>query len=72
MGVHQAKTNLSQLLRRVQAGEEIVITRGGEPAARLAPCGRPRLRLGLLRGVLVVPEDFDRPLAEAEILDFER
>ena len=70
--MHEAKTALSQLLRRVQAGEEIVITRGGEPAARLAPVGRRRPKLGLLRRVLVVPEDFDRPLADAELLDFER
>lgn len=35
--MHEAKTNLSRLVERVRAGEEIVITRGGEPVAELRP-----------------------------------
>ncbi len=35
--IHQAKTNLSKLIARAEAGEDIVILRGKEPVARLAP-----------------------------------
>ncbi|HET8566884.1 MAG TPA: type II toxin-antitoxin system prevent-host-death family antitoxin [Solirubrobacterales bacterium] len=37
VGMHEAKTQLSKLVERAEAGEEIVITRHGEPAARLVP-----------------------------------
>jgi len=37
VGVHEAKTKLSQLLREVEAGEEILVTRGGRPVARFVP-----------------------------------
>jgi prevent-host-death family protein len=65
VGVHEAKTHLSRLLRRVAAGEEIVITCGGRPAARLVPMGEMAPReFGIDRGVVVVPDDFDAPLAD--------
>lgn len=72
VGVHQAKTNLSQLLDDVVSGEEVVITRRGRPAARLVgiPAGALR-RFGLDRGRLVVPDDFDAPLNAAELDSFE-
>jgi len=63
VNVHQAKTHLSRLLRRVEAGEEVVISRAGKPIARLVPVARRGLRqLGADRGLLAVPEDFDAPL----------
>ena len=73
VGVHEAKTHLSRLLRRVAEGEEIVITVGGRPAARLVPIGPPGLReVGFDRDILDVPDDFDVPL-DPELLDsFER
>jgi prevent-host-death family protein len=73
VGVHEAKTHLSRLLRRVAEGEEIVITSGGRPAARLVPVGPPPVReVGFDRDVLEVPADFDDPL-EPELIDtFER
>jgi prevent-host-death family protein len=37
VGMHEAKTTLSQLVERAEAGEEIVITRNGTPVARLVP-----------------------------------
>ena len=72
VGVHEAKTHLSRLLRRVAAGEEIVITSGGRPAARLVPIetAAPR-EFGLDRGILEVPEDFDAPLPAELIEAFE-
>lgn len=64
VGIHQAKTHFSSLLRRVAMGEEIVILRGREPVARLVPAGplEGRRKLGMDEGLYTVPEDFDAPL----------
>lgn len=65
VGVHEAKTHLSRLLRRVAAGEVIVIAKGGTPLARLVPIhSRVRRDLGRDSGAVVVHEDFDAPLPE--------
>lgn len=71
VGVHHAKTNLSTLLRRVAAGEEVVITRGGEPVAKLVAIGAGERRvLGRDAGRFHVPEDFDAPLPHQLLDDF--
>lgn len=60
VNVHEAKSNLSELLRRVERGEEIVIARAGQPVARLVPFGEaePR-RPGLWAGEVWIADDFD-------------
>jgi prevent-host-death family protein len=70
VGVHEAKTNLSRLLKRVATGEEVVITNFGRPVARLVPPegGLLPRRLGIESGKWQVPDDFDAPLP-AEVLD---
>ena len=69
--IHQAKTNLSKLIARVEAGEDIVIARGKIPVAKLTPFASPkRARVfGSLRGHYEVPEDafFFDPLPEDEL-----
>jgi len=74
VNIHDAKTHLSRLVERVEAGEEIVIARGGKPVARLVPLGlrtRPR-QLGTLRGKIWLAPDWDAPEVNAEIArDFE-
>ena len=63
VGVHEAKTTLSRLLRRASSGEEVVITRDGEPVARLVPVERAGCReLGQDVGLFDYPEDFNDPL----------
>ena len=71
VGVHEAKTTLSALLRRVAAGEEITITSSGRPVARLVPA-RPMAdrEFGRDRGLFEVPEDFDAPLPGDVLADF--
>jgi prevent-host-death family protein len=72
VNVHEAKTHLSRLLRRVQAGEEIVIARGGQPVARLVPVQERAPRtLGEDRGAYRVPDDFNAPLPEVLLREFE-
>ncbi len=73
VGVHEAKTHLSRLLDDVEAGEEVVITRNGEPTARLVAVRTvARRAFGIDRGRLVVPDDFDAPLDDDVLDDFER
>ncbi|MGH7551386.1 MAG: type II toxin-antitoxin system Phd/YefM family antitoxin [Gemmatimonadota bacterium] len=72
VNIHEAKTHLSRLLRRVAAGEEILIARSGEPVARLVPIGGERKRrLGTDRGAFRVPDDFNAPLPDHVLEDFE-
>jgi prevent-host-death family protein len=73
VNVHQAKTNLSKIVARVEAGEEVVIARAGKPAVKMVPlaAGRGRRRLGLLDGKFVVPDDFDRALPDSVLRSFE-
>ena len=61
VNVYEAKTHLSRLLDRVEAGEEIVIGRAGHPVARLVPYQRPvRTRHpGAWRGKVHLAADFD-------------
>jgi prevent-host-death family protein len=73
VGVHEAKTHLSRLLEDVAAGEEVVITRRGEVVASLVPARPTSARqLGVDRGRFKVPEDFDAPLADDVLAEFER
>lgn len=67
VNLYEAKTQLSALVERAAAGETIVIAKAGRPLAQLVPISRTRrVRLGSLRGRIVVPDDFDR-LAQEEI-----
>jgi prevent-host-death family protein len=66
VNLYEAKTNLSQLVERAAAGEEIVIAKAGRPLARLVPLAKrttPR-PLGLLAGQVRIGEDFDDPLPD--------
>jgi prevent-host-death family protein len=68
VNVHDAKTHLSRLLERVEAGEEITLARAGRPVARLVPyrsLREPR-KPGLLKGKIWISDDFDDPLPEFE------
>lgn len=73
VNVHAAKTQLSRLIEKAAAGEEVVIAKAGVPIARLVPLQgpQPKRQLGLLAGAGSVPDDFDRPLPDEAIADFE-
>jgi prevent-host-death family protein len=59
--IHDAKTNLSRIIERVEHGEEIIISRAGHPVAKVIPLSSrvDRRARGSLRGQLVVAEDWD-------------
>lgn len=72
INIHDAKTHLSRLIERVEAGEEVVIARAGRPVARLVPLHRttrPRVP-GRWRGQVAMAPDFDAA-NDAILRDFE-
>ena len=73
VNVHQAKTQLSRLLARVETGEDIVIARRGEPVARLVGCKlRSKRRADILKGKVVIPDSFFDPLPDEELSTWDR
>ncbi len=73
VSIHEAKTHLSRLLRRVACGEEIIIAKANQPVALLVPFKSTRQRkLGVDQGAFEVPDNFDDPLPDEIIKDFEQ
>ena len=72
--IHAAKTHLSQLLVRVERGEEIILARGKHPVARLVPFSPPaaKRRFGAMRGIVSVGGEFFEPLPDDELALWER
>jgi prevent-host-death family protein len=74
ISVDQIKKDLQAYLRRVEAGETLIITQAGKPIAEIKPTRNSHLQLrpyGLCAGEFTVPVDFDAPLPEDIIRDFE-
>ena len=66
VNVQEAKTHLSALLARVEAGERVILSRHGKPIAQLVPLDPlPRRRLGFLEGS--VDDAFFEPLPDEEL-----
>ena len=71
VGVHEAKTHFSELLRYVAGGEEIRILRNGTLVAKLVPAGAGgRREFGLDVGAFTVPDDFNAPMTDEELAQF--
>ena len=75
IGMHEAKTGLSQLVKRVTAGETIFIGAYGKASVKLVPAhpseAKPAKRIGVLVGQLDIPDDFDSPLPDEVLASFE-
>ena len=73
VNVHQAKSQLSRLLRAVATGEEIIIANRGVPVARLSPAAteKPKRKLGDMAGQIWIADDFDAPLTGELLALFE-
>ena len=68
VNVHEAKTHLSRLLARVEAGEDVVIARGGKPVARLVQFQkRGKRQFGSMKGRIELDDSFFDPLPEEEL-----
>lgn len=73
INIHAAKTHLSRLVEAAAGGEEIIIAKAGKPVAKLGPLAetKQKRKLGILAGKYRVPEDFDAPLPDDILEDFE-
>jgi prevent-host-death family protein len=67
--IHDAKTNLSRIIDRVEHGEEVIISRAGNPVAKVVPLTHrvDRRGRGSLRGRLMIAEDWDSREVNEEI-----
>ena len=73
VNVHEAKTHLSRLLVEVENGGEVTIARAGRPIARLVPAmPRAKRELGFERGKIWISPDFDEPMPDAWLDEWEQ
>jgi len=73
VSVHAAKTHLSRLLARVEAGEVITIARRRTPVAKLVPIvPKPKREFGAMRGRISIGPEFFDPLPEDELARWEK
>ena len=75
MAVTDLQEHLSEVLARVEGGEEILVSRDGHPALRLVPASRPvseEPRVGgqNFLGVTYIAPDFDGPMTEEELAEW--
>ncbi len=73
INIHEAKTYFSRFIEKAAAGEETIIAKAGKPIAKLVPLhslSSPR-SLGIFKGQLNVPEDFDAALPEDVVMQFQ-
>ena len=71
--IQEAKVHLSRLLKDVVSGEEVIIAKAGKPIARISQIEKsgPKIRFGVLKGKVKVSEDFDAPLPDDLLSEFE-
>lgn len=69
VNMHEAKSRLSELVRMVEAGEQVVLARNGTPVVEIVPAAEPAKRQGgIWKGKAWISPDFDAPMPELEDL----
>jgi prevent-host-death family protein len=73
INIYEAKTHLSKLVDRAAAGKDVIIARAGQPVARLTTLVKParQIRFGVLKGKVKIADDFDAPLSDEVLAQFE-
>jgi prevent-host-death family protein len=73
INIYDAKTRLSQLVDQAAAGEDVVVSRNGKPLVRITRLVESRrpIRFGLLQGQVRWSADFDAPLPDTVVAEFE-
>ena len=72
VNIYEAKTNFSKLIDAVIHGNEIIIAMAGKPVAKLGPIHKKtKRRFGVLKGKIKIAKDFDAPLPDEYLADFE-
>lgn len=73
VNIHEAKTHFSKLVDAVIHGKEIVIAMAGKPVAMLGPITKKsKRRLGVMKGKIKIAKDFDAPLPDDFLNEFEK
>jgi prevent-host-death family protein len=69
ISIHAAKTHLSRLIARAEAGEEIIIARGRKPVVKLVPVepAKPKRVPGQWKGKISIGPEFFEPMSEEEL-----
>ena len=64
VNIHEAKTNLSKLIKKVVNGEEVIIAKGNKPLVKmvLIEGNKPKRKVGSAKGKIITGKDFDAPL----------
>ena len=72
ISIHAAKTHLSRLIARAEAGEEIVIARGNKPVAKLVSIQPPKPKriFGSLKGQFTIAPEFYEPMSKEELAEW--
>ena len=73
VNISAAKTRPSQLVDKAASGEDVVVSRNGKPLVRITRLEghKRRIKFGVLKGKLNVPQDFDAPLPQDVLASFE-
>ncbi len=72
VNIHEAKTHFSKLIDSVLHGHEVLIAMAGKPVAKLGPIEKkPQRKPGSLKGKIKISKDFDAPLPDEILEDFE-
>ena len=73
VNIYEAKTQFSKLVDAVLHGKEIIIAMAGKPVAKLGPLTKKKeRRFGVLKGKIKIAKDFDAPLSDELLDDFEK
>lgn len=69
VGIHEAKTNFSKLVKKAEAGEETVVTLHDKPVAKIVPYAPAKIQRkpGLLAGRIAIKDGFDDPVPGFEV-----
>jgi prevent-host-death family protein len=64
VNIHTAKAHLSDLIKKVLLGEEVIIARDNKPIVKLVPLTQPnrKRQIGLSKGLVQMSDDFNEPL----------
>lgn len=73
VNIYEAKTRLSQLVDIAASGQDVVVSRNGKPLVRITRLDSPkrRIKFGLLKGKVIVADDFDAPMPDEILAGFE-
>jgi prevent-host-death family protein len=71
VNIHEAKSNLSKLIERARAGDEVIIAKAGKPMVRLVPVDSPAKPIfGSARGLITFKKGWDAPMTKREFDEF--